>query len=1051
VLGSESLLEDFLVPKDSFSWLHLTDFHYGLNGQDCLWPNLREPFLKSLETLHKQCGPWQAVFFTGDLVQSGESAQFAKMQTEVLDPLWAKLAELGSGDAVLLAVPGNHDLYRPNPKSHDFDDPAMVLLLQPNGYASIEATFWRQPLCTYRRAIGTAFSAYTEWWEGARRKPPSLKTGALPGDFSATIQHGKRRIGIIGLNTTFLQLAEGNYEERLVWDARQLHAVCEGGVDTWTKQHDICLLLTHQGPEWLTAKARKHGESEIAPAGRFAAQLFGHMHETKITYIRHGGGTRAVRLCQGCSVFGLDKFGEPPEVRRVHGYSAGRIEFGANKTSLRLWPRIATDKAGGWRFIPDHDHAILGSDEGTVAERLASGPAKAHSSPAKSAGVARRTIANPKQLLGTFVPHSTLPVRRPFFGRKPDLERIAKYLLPDDRSWGVVLDGPGGVGKTSLALEAAHQAPAEHFPLKLWITAKSRELQPDGEQQLRDHRVSDYYALLTELGLAVGRDDISRAIPEDRPALVRHALANHRALLVLDNLESFSAEERRRLFELLGNLPVGCRAIVTSRRRTDGSSAAHPIRLDKLEREAADELLAELGQRCPPITRLSPNERDGLYAETGGNPLLLTWTASQLGRTTGRCHTIAEAIERLQEAHRLEKLSQRNDPLEFIFGDLIETFTPNETKVLTALVHFTLPARVAWLLPLTKLGSKAAETALDGLRDRALLVEDDVAGTWWLPPLAARFLRRARPEEVGVSGDRLGDWAYANAVESGRHQYHLFSVLEAAWPQLAAALPVLITGESSRLLEFCQSIINFLETSGRWDEIILLSTAIETKANNSRDFSTAASWVIWSGAIYFWRGELDELKDCSDRCAGYVEAGTLGAEEQMWSTRLKGHWLALTEDLHSALDAYRDMIKLARRLSPGGRRLSATLQVTANCLQELGQLEEAETYAREALAIARKDSDHIEISGVTGTLSQIALDREQWVEAERLARKGLSISERVQDILGIAIQSRNLAEALARQNRGTEGLRHAEYAVRILTTLRSRRVDKARATLARCQ
>jgi hypothetical protein len=39
------------------------------------------------------CGPWDAVLFTGDLVQSGESAQFKEMQTEVLDPLWRTLPE----------------------------------------------------------------------------------------------------------------------------------------------------------------------------------------------------------------------------------------------------------------------------------------------------------------------------------------------------------------------------------------------------------------------------------------------------------------------------------------------------------------------------------------------------------------------------------------------------------------------------------------------------------------------------------------------------------------------------------------------------------------------------------------------------------------------------------------------------------------------------------------------------------------------------------------------------------------------------------------------
>src|SRR5947207_15969570 len=120
--------------SDSFSWLHLTDFHYGLTGQFTLWPNLRAPFLEDLERLHDRSGPWDAVLFTGDLVQSGEPGQFRDMQREVLDRVWDKLGKLGSGEAVLLAVPGNHDLRRPEKKS---DNPARDTLLRINGFDDI--------------------------------------------------------------------------------------------------------------------------------------------------------------------------------------------------------------------------------------------------------------------------------------------------------------------------------------------------------------------------------------------------------------------------------------------------------------------------------------------------------------------------------------------------------------------------------------------------------------------------------------------------------------------------------------------------------------------------------------------------------------------------------------------------------------------------------------------------------------------------------------------------------------------------------------------------
>ena len=51
-------------------------------------------------------------------------------------------------------------------------------------------------------------------------------------------------------------------------------------------------------------------------------------------------------------------------------------------------------------------------------------------------------------------------------------------------------------------------------------------------------------------------------------------------------------------------------------------------------------------------------------------------------------------------------------------------------------------------------------------------MEDDRAGTWYLPRLAARFLSRARPDEVGVSSDRPADWAYAYVVANGHRDFY---------------------------------------------------------------------------------------------------------------------------------------------------------------------------------------------------------------------------------------------------------------------------------------
>lgn len=344
-----------------------------------------------------------------------------------------------------------------------------------------------------------------------------MRSGTLPGDLTATLPKGGRHIGVMALNTAFLQLAGGDYEGKLVWDPRQVAALCPDGVDRWQADHDLCLLLTtHHGPNWLTPAARELGDSEIAPAGRFALHLFGHMHETRIETTRRGADPLATRLYQGCSVFGMEHFGAPPQLERGHGYCAGEVRFDGDQAQLRLWPRVATKNTGRWRCIPDHANAVLGSDEATAPESVPLNRRVTTQATPETPALDEPTA--PESPSQHRTPHSTLPARRPFFGRAKELARAAACLEPEHRGWGLVIDGPSGIGKTALALEAAHRAPTERFPLKLWVTAKGRELDPDGVRRLLDQPVASFDSLLAELGRAMADD----AIPPLQPQRARH-------------------------------------------------------------------------------------------------------------------------------------------------------------------------------------------------------------------------------------------------------------------------------------------------------------------------------------------------------------------------------------------------------------------------------------------------------------------------------------------------------------------------------------------------
>jgi tetratricopeptide (TPR) repeat protein len=640
----------------------------------------------------------------------------------------------------------------------------------------------------------------------------------------------------------------------------------------------------------------------------------------------------------------------------------------------------------------------------------------------------------------TSIPHN-LPKLQPFFGREEELRTIAEALDPESRTWGALIDGPGGMGKTSLAVRAAYAVSPEVFARIVFVSLKSRELDEDGVRDLSPFLISGLNELFGELAREIGHPNLLKAEENQRPRLLLDALRDTKTLLILDNLESLTKPERDTVFTFVKRLPAGCKAILTSRMRV--GSGAEELILEKLSQDAALATLAELAKRNPTLAKTSEAERLVLYRETGGKPLLLRWTAGQVGR--GSCATFTDAIAYLRSCPK------ENDPLEFIFGDLVADFSDAETRALCALTYFTLPATAAHLATIAERDEAEVLAALKSLAHRSLVVPSDEYRTFTLIPLVADFLRNKKPEVIRETGGRLEKHAYALMVENGYDNHDRFPVLDAAWPTLAAALPRMLVGENDRLQTVCSALSSFLNFTGRWDEWLTLERDAEVRALTAEDFGHAGWRAHQAGWGHYLRGQSGDVLACAERAEAHWRKTNAGTLERAYAMRLRGVGHQLRKDYAAAIAAYGEAVELFRNSSPENMEVASALNSLAEAERLSGDYYAAERDYCKALQIACAMYHRESIAIYTGNLAGLSLDRADWAKAEKLAFEALSLSEKVGRVELIADNSVRLAGALVQQGKKAEALPYARRAVELSEKLGSHNLVLARKILQGCE
>jgi len=355
---------------------------------------------------------------------------------------------------------------------------------------------------------------------------------------------------------------------------------------------------------------------------------------------------------------------------------------------------------------------------------------------------------------------------RVFTGRARELEQLLS-LADESRSGtdaGMVVisavDGMAGVGKTSLAIHAAHHL-RQDFPdgqLFLDLRGHTAGLEPLTAEDALDR-------LLRSLGVP------PQLIPRDlgaRSAFYRDLLAGTRTLIVLDN-----ASGAAQILPLLPGAP-GCLVIVTSRKRLIGLDDIHSVPLDVLPAADAAALLRKVAG--PGRVPDGHPAVEGLLALCGHLPLAIRIVGSRLRRHNAQ--SVDDLVRKLSyDTARLEHLDDEDRGLTAVFDLSYLDLTGAEQRLfrLLALVPgLDFDPFAAANLAGTDL--RTAERLLDSLLDHSLLVQH-LPGRYRfhdLLRLYAGVLNEGDPAaERGSALDRLLDYYHLGAeaanVRIARH------------------------------------------------------------------------------------------------------------------------------------------------------------------------------------------------------------------------------------------------------------------------------------------
>lgn len=291
-----------------------------------------------------------------------------------------------------------------------------------------------------------------------------------------------------------------------------------------------------------------------------------------------------------------------------------------------------------------------------------------------------------------------------FVGRRQEIDTLQSVIAPGSGTVPVaVIVGPGGTGKTVLAVHTAHQLRQTFNEGQLYVNLRGMDSVPvPAEEALA--------RFLRELGLS------GAAIPDsldERAALFRSLVAGRRMLLVLDN-----ARDAQQIGPLLPGTDT-CGVLVTCRTRLTTVPNTHVLELDVLGLEQAHMLLCQLvGEER---VEAEPDVARELVEYCGRLPLAVRIVGAKLA---SKPHwSLRKAASRLvDERRRLDELAHEGLEVRSSLELSHQGLSPQARRLFRRLALLAAPDFAEWVCaPLLSVPVLEAEDLLEELLDARLV------------------------------------------------------------------------------------------------------------------------------------------------------------------------------------------------------------------------------------------------------------------------------------------------------------------------------------------